>query len=96
MFDLLQAVEATMKDDPEIGDARRWEWLCDSAKALVETPHFDQYPNWRARAWVVCADLHRINSLPTEEIGCLQQALSLNLRTPVKRRLQALEKGLKS
>lgn len=94
MFDLLQSVETTLKEVPEINDARRWEWLCQSAKELVETSHFERYPSWRARAWRICADLHKANGLLAEEAACLEKALAVNPKLAVKRRLNALKKQL--
>lgn len=90
VFRLLEQVEASIRDAPVVKDARRWEWLCASVNTLTSTAYFDEYPNWRARAWICSAELHRLNGDFSNELSCLEQALSINERLPIKRRIKKL------
>lgn len=90
-FRLLEQVEESLSEAPTIEDNRRMEWLWNSAQMLRETEHFERYPNWRARAWVVCAELHRMKSEFESELACLERALQINPRLPVKRRIKKLK-----
>jgi hypothetical protein len=90
-FRLLEQVEASLREAPSVADPRRWEWLCNSLATLTPTKHFDRYPNWQARTWVACAELHRIASDSTSELTCLEHALSINPKSPIKRRIKRLQ-----
>jgi hypothetical protein len=90
-FRLLEQVEASFRESPSVADPRRWEWLCNSVNTLTPTKHFDRYPNWQARAWVACAELHRLASDSASELTCLEHALSINPKLPVKRRIKKLQ-----
>jgi hypothetical protein len=89
VFRLLEQVEAFLQDSPPAHDSR-WEWLCSSVQTLTATAHFERYPNWRARAWVASAELHRLLSDSESELACLQHALSINSKLPIKRRIKKL------
>ena len=91
-FRLLEKVEERLAENAVKGTGQQWEWLCESVTSLTATEHFERYPNWRARAWRAAADLHSIGGDGGAEISCLEQALKLNPRTPVKRRLKKLLK----
>lgn len=91
-FRLMEQVEESLRTLPTERDDRRWEWLCASLGALTTTLHFDRYPKWRARAWVACAELHRINADTDNEVSCLEQALSINGKLPIKKRIKELRK----
>ena len=91
VFHLLEQVEASLQDAPSTEDSRRWEWLCTSVKTLTTTAYFERYPNWQARAWVSCAALHRTLSDPASELACLEHALSINSKLPIKRRIKQLQ-----
>lgn len=90
-FRLLEQVEASLRDAPTVEDPRRWEWLCASLKTLTATTHFDRYPNWQARVWVSCAELHRLQGDPTSELSSLEYALSIDSKLPVKRQIKKLK-----
>lgn len=91
VFRLLEQVEASLRESPTVADPRRWEWLCTSANTLATTDYFDRYPNWQARAWVACAELHRLASDPASELSCLEHALSINSKLAIKRRIKKLQ-----
>lgn len=91
VFRLLEQVEESLRELPSVHDPRRWEWLCTSVKSLTTTLHFDRYPNWRARAWLACAELHKIKNDPAGELVCLEHALSINDKLPIKRRIKNLK-----
>ena len=91
VFRLLEQVEETLRESPFVVDPRRWEWLCSSVSNLTTTTYFDRYPNWRARAWIACADLHRVSSDSASELSCLEHAISINSKAPVKRRIKKLQ-----
>lgn len=91
VFRLLEEVEASLKESPTVADPRRWEWLCTSVNTLTTTKYFDRYPNWQARAWVACAELHRLASDPSNELSCLEHALSIYSKLPVRRRIKKLQ-----
>jgi len=93
-FRLMEAVEQSLKLQADVADLARWTWLCDSVRRLTETRHFDAYENWRARAWLASADLHKIAGDAVNELGCLEFALRLNEKLPVKRRIKALRLSL--
>jgi len=90
VFRLMEAVEDSLNNQPDVSDPTRLQWLADSVKTLTETPYFDSYENWRARAWVAAADLHRSVGDAKSELECLEFALSINAKLPVKRRAKAL------
>lgn len=90
VFRLLEKVELSLKDSPSPKDASRWQWLCSSVGTLTKTSYFECYPNWLARAWLACAEMHRLLSDPANELSCLELALSFNNRLPIKRRIKAL------
>ena len=91
VFRLLEQVEASLRDTPTVEDARRWEWLCNSVNTLTTTNYFDRYPNWQARAWIACAELHRLKSDAASELACLEHALTINNKLPIKRRIKKLQ-----
>jgi|GEM_PF-2141427 len=91
VFRLLEQVEASLRDAPTVEDSRRWEWLCTSVNTLTTTTHFARYPNWQARAWVACAELHRLSSDYASELSCLEHALTINSKLPIKRRIKKLQ-----
>lgn len=91
VFRLLEQVEAALREGLT-EDSIRWEWLRASVNTLTTTAHFDRYPNWRARAWVSCAELHRIASDSASELSCLEHALSINDKLPIKRRIKTLQR----
>jgi hypothetical protein len=90
-FRLLEQVEASLQKFQTVADPSRWEWLCTSVNTLTTTSYFERYPNWQARAWVACAELHRIASDTESELSCLEHALSINGKLPVKRRIRNLQ-----
>lgn len=90
IFRLLEQVEDSLKESSLVSDPRRWEWLCSSVNTLTSTTYFDGYPNWQARAWVACAELHRNLSDSTTELSCLEHAISLSDKLPIKRRIKKL------
>lgn len=94
VFRLLEQVEASLGEAPVVKDSRRWEWLCTSVNTLTSTAYFDEYPNWRARAWICSAELHRLTSDGASELSCLEHALSINARLPIKRRIKKLRSEL--
>jgi hypothetical protein len=91
VFRLLEQVEASLRDLPSVQDSRRWEWLCTTLNTLTTTPHFDRYPNWRARAWLAHAEMYATSSDRVNELLCLEQALQLNSKLPIKRRIKKLK-----
>ena len=91
VFRLLEEVETLLRDAPCIVNSERWEWLCKSLSTLTATEHFERYPNWRARAWVASATMYRHLSDSNNELACLECALKLNAKLPIKRRIKALE-----
>jgi hypothetical protein len=94
IFPLLEEVERALREQPVVNDKRRWGWLSDSLNNLTTTPYFDRYPNWKARTWLACAEMHRIASAPADELTCLKRALQFNPRLSVKRRIKMLEQSL--
>ena len=91
VFRLLEQVEGSLRESPSVQDSRRWKWLCTSLNTLTTTSHFDRYPNWRARAWLARADMYASSSDPVNEHRCLEQALQLNRRLAIKRRIKNLK-----
>jgi len=93
VFRLLGQVEASLRNSQSVQDQRRWEWLSNALNTLTTTPDFEQYPNWRARAWLAFADLHSAASDPANELLSLEHALKLNDKLPVKRRIKKLREA---
>ena len=94
MFRLLEEVEISLREQSAVNDERRWEWLCESLNKLTTTAYFDRYPNWKARIWLACADMHRSASSLQDELASLQYALQINPQLTVKRRIKLLEQKL--
>jgi hypothetical protein len=92
MFRLLEDVELSLRETPVIRDERRWNWLCDSLAKLTATQYFDEYPNWRSRAWAASATMYGSISMPADELACLTRALELNPKLAAKRRIKVLER----
>ena len=82
---LLEGVENALRVTPTMEEHNRWEWLCNSVNALTTTSYFDRYPKWQARAWMACAELHRLAANTVNELLCLDRALSINDKLPIKR-----------
>ncbi len=95
-FRLLEEVERSLKDQPIVNDKRRWNWMCESLKALTATTCFERYPNWKSRTWLACAEMHKLALAPADELGSLRYALQFNPKLAVKRRIKALEQQLNS
>lgn len=93
VFRLMESAEESIKLEPSITDAARWQWLCEAAAKLTATPHFESYPNWRARSWILTANLHRTRGSMSDELAGLEYALTLNPKAPIKRRIAALKKN---
>ena len=91
VFRLLEQVEDSLREAPSIHDTLQWEWLRTSVSTLTTTAHFENYPNWRARAWVACADLYRLTPDPANELLCLEHALTINNKLAIKRRIKKLQ-----
>lgn len=91
VFRLLEQVEASLCHSPSVQDSLRWEWLRESLDTLTTTTHFDRYPNWRARAWLIYADMYASSSDSVNELVCLERALQLNSKLPIKRRIKNLK-----
>ncbi len=89
MFRLMEEVE---KISVNPADPKSWEFLAKSAGQLTATKHFEDYPNWRARAWRLSADMHAALKDAAGELECLQAAIALNPKLAVKRRIKALSK----
>lgn len=92
VFRLLEKVETSLRVDPTVEDPRRSEWLLASLAALTSSCHFDRYPNWRARAWLAYANFHKQAPDVSNELTCLEKALELDNRLPIKRRIKKLQK----
>ena len=92
MFRLLEEVEHSLREMPAVHDERRWNWLCDSLAKLTATQYFDEYPNWRARAWAASATMYCSLGIPKDELACLKRALELNPQLAVKRRIKVLNR----
>lgn len=93
-FRLMETVEESLDLRAEVSDPAQWAWLCESVTSLTETTHFDGYENWKARAWLATANLHKFSGDTANELGCLEFALGLNNKLPVKRRIKALKLSL--
>ena len=93
VFRLLEEVELAMRSATTVQDPRRREWLVTSLATLTTTPHFDSYPNWRARVWMANANHYEQISDPTNELACLEKAIAINPMLPVKKRIKKLQNG---
>lgn len=94
MFRLLEEVESSFRGQPVVSDERRWRWLCDSLNNLTTTTYFDRYPNWKARALLASAEMHRVASAASDELASLKCAVQFNPKLRVKRRIKMLEQNL--
>jgi hypothetical protein len=92
MFCLLETVERSLRETTVVRDGKKWNWLCDSIAKLTTTKYFDEYPNWRARAWASSATMYGSIGIPKDELACLKRALELNPQLGVKRRIKALDR----
>ncbi|MEO7933226.1 MAG: hypothetical protein ABIT76_08725 [Chthoniobacterales bacterium] len=68
----------------------RWEILAAAVNELVATPHFDSYPKWKARAWLLAANMQKKLMRQNDELECLREALRLDPKLPIKRRIKSL------
>lgn len=91
VFRLLEEVEGSLRSAETVQDPRRREWLVASLGTLTNTPYFDRYPNWRARAWLAQANLHEQTSNPMNELACLEKAIAINAKLPIKKRIKKLQ-----
>ncbi len=94
VFRLLEEVERSLREAPVVNDKKRWAWLVESITKLTTTTYFDRYPNWKARAWVACGEMHRMAASTADELASLKYALEFNPKLSVKRRIRALEQSL--
>ena len=91
-FRLLEQIETSLFTEPTITDKRRSTWLHESLATLLKTPYFDQYPNWRARTWLAYADLYKQLGDPVNELRSLREAITINPKLSVKKRIKSLLK----
>lgn len=87
-FALLAEVEKTL-EAPEI-DEQRIAWLWESIQKITSTTGFEGFQDLRAEAWIAAANLHGRQGNKADELSCLEYALELNPKAPVKRRVKAL------
>ena len=93
-FRLMDEIDGLLQQPPE-RRSKPSEWIASSLDALRTTPHFDGYPNWHARAWLASANIHSEAGELDDELRCLERALELNQRLPVKRRIKKLQAARK-
>lgn len=93
-FVLLYEVERTIA--AETIDENSMRWMCSRIKAITETTGFEGWQDLRAAGWIAAADLHKRVGDRESERECLEYALSLNPKAPMKRRLKALTRELDS
>ena len=94
VFRLLEEVESSLLSEPSISDQRRNAWLQESLSTLLQTPHFDPYPNWRARTWLAYANLYKQLGDPANELRSLEEAIKINPKLAVKKRIKSLSNSV--
>lgn len=90
VFRLLEEIESSLLSEPSISDQRRNTWLQESLSTLLQTPYFDQYPNWRARTWLAYANLYKQLGDSANELRSLEEAIKINPKLAVKKRIKSL------
>jgi len=89
-FRLMDEIDSLLQQPPEHRNKSN-AWITSSLEELRTTPHFDRYPNWHARAWLASANVHFEAGEVDDESRCLERALELNQRLPIKRRMKKLQ-----